>query len=485
MIGVDPSLWYLSAGAEDLQTNSNGGGTSALTSILFRTNYAYDGRYLATVTFRRDGSSRFGQNNRYANFPALALGWNISNEEFYPADFLVNKLKFRASYGLNGNQNIPANDQFSRIGSGVNSVFGFDEQLNNGASFVGSPGNSDLRWETTAEYDLGIEFDLFQSRLTGEFDYYNRTTRDILVNLDLPGYAGAGAFVQKRFNAATVNNSGIEFVLNWTDDIGEFTYGLGINGYTNKNEVLNLGEDIGASEQIISGDLGNGQRVTYTEVGQPIGYFYGYKVAGVFQNSEQLNEFPRLSQQGVGDFIYEDVNGDGELNDEDKTFIGSWIPDFVYGFNFNVGYKGVNISADFAGQMGNSIYNGKQAIRFSTLNFEDRFLDRWTGEGTSNTDPRASLSGINYQPSDYFVEDASFLKLRTITVNYQIPSSILEKINFTSASFFLRGTNLFVWTDYSGYTPEIGSGNSALGGVIDNGIYPTTRVMSGGLNVTF
>lgn len=485
LIGVDPSLWYLNAGSEDLQTNSNGAATSALTSFLFRTNYAYDGRYLATVTFRRDGSSRFGRNNRYANFPAVALGWNISNEDFYPSNFIVNQLKFRGSYGLNGNQNIPANDQFSRIGSGVNTVFGYNEALINGASFVGSPGNPDLRWETTAEYDLGIEFDIFESRLTGEFDYYNRTTRDILVNLDLPGYAGAGAFVQKRFNAATVNNSGIEFALNWVDDIGDFTYGLGINGYTNKNEVLNLGEDVGASEQIISGDLGNGQRVTYTEVGMPIGYFYGYKVAGVFQNSEQLSEFPRLSQQGVGDFIYEDVNGDGELNDQDKTFIGSWIPNFVYGFNFNVGYKGLNISADFAGQSGNSIYNGKQAIRFSTLNFEDRFLDRWTGEGTSNTDPRASLSGINYQPSDYFVEDASFLKLRTLTVNYQLPQALLENINFNSASIFFRGTNLFIWTDYSGYTPELGSGNSALGGVIDNGVYPTTRVLSAGLNMTF
>lgn len=485
LIGVDPSLWYLNAGSEDLQTNSNGAATSALTSFLFRTNYAYDGRYLATVTFRRDGSSRFGRNNRYANFPAVALGWNISNEDFYPSNFIVNQLKFRGSYGLNGNQNIPANDQFSRIGSGVNTVFGYNEALINGASFVGSPGNPDLRWETTAEYDLGIEFDIFESRLTGEFDYYNRTTRDILVNLDLPGYAGAGAFVQKRFNAATVNNSGIEFALNWVDDIGDFTYGLGINGYTNKNEVLNLGEDVGASEQIISGDLGNGQRVTYTEVGMPIGYFYGYKVAGVFQNSEQLSEFPRLSQQGVGDFIYEDVNGDGELNDQDKTFIGSWIPNFVYGFNFNIGYKGLNISADFAGQSGNSIYNGKQAIRFSTLNFEDRFLDRWTGEGTSNTDPRASLSGINYQPSDYFVEDASFLKLRTLTVNYQLPQALLENINFNSASIFFRGTNLFIWTDYSGYTPELGSGNSALGGVIDNGVYPTTRVLSAGLNMTF
>jgi hypothetical protein len=208
-------------------------------------------------------------------------------------------------------------------------------------------------------------------------------------------------------------------------------------------------------------------------------------VAGVFQNAEQLDEFPSLSQQRTGDFIYEDINGDGEINDQDKTFIGSWIPDLVYGFNFNVGYKGLNISADFAGQSGNSIYNGKQAIRFSTLNFEDRFLDRWTGEGTSNTDPKASLSGINYQPSDYFVEDASFLKLRTLTVNYQIPQSLLESIDFSAASIFFRATNLFMWTEYSGYTPELGSGDSALGGVIDNGVYPTTRVLSAGLNMTF
>lgn len=485
LLGIDPSLWYLNAGSSDYQVNSNGGGTSALTSVLFRTNYSYDGKYLATLTYRRDGASKFGRNNRYADFPALALGWNIANESFYPTDFIVNNLKLRASYGLNGNQNIPGDDQYSRIGSGINSVFGYDETLINGATFIGSPGNSNLRWETTTEYDIGIEFDAFLSRLTGEVDYYNRTTTDILVLLDLPGYVGAGAFVQQRFNAATVNNSGIEFALNWVDEIGDFTYGLGINGFTNKNIVTNIGEDIGASDNIISGNLGNGERVTLTEVGMPIGYFHGYKVAGIFQNEEQLNEFPSLSQQRVGDFIYEDVNGDGELNDLDKTFIGSWIPDFVYGFNFNVGYKGLNISADFAGQTGNSIFNGKQAVRPNLVNFEDRFLDRWTGEGTSNTDPRASLSGINYQPSDYFLEDASFLKLRTLTVNYQLPKSLLEKIKFNSASIFFRGTNLFIWTDYSGYTPELGSGNSALGGVIDNGGYPTTRVLSTGLNVSF
>ncbi|WP_296623525.1 TonB-dependent receptor [Marivirga sp.] len=485
LIGIDPSLWYLDAASNDFQFNSNGGVSRALTSILFRTNYAYDGRYLATLTIRRDGSSVFGRNNRYANFPAVALGWNIAKENFYPTNFIVNNLKLRASYGINGNQNIPGDDQFSRIGPGVNAVFGYDDTLINGASFVGSPGNPNLKWETTAEYDFGIEFDALESRLTGEIDYYNRTTTDILVKLDLPGYVGAGAFIRQTFNAATVNNNGIEFALNWVDDIGNFTYGIGINGFTNVNTVTDLGEDIGVSDNIESGNLGNGERVTLTEVGMPIGYFHGYKVAGIFQNEEQLNEFPSLSQQRVGDFIYEDVNGDGELNDLDKTFLGSWIPDFVYGFNFNVGYKGLNISADFAGQSGNSIFNGKQAVRPNLVNFEDRFLDRWTGEGTSNTDPRASLTGINYKPSDYFLEDASFLKLRTLTVNYQLPQSLLDNIKFNSASIFFRGTNLFVWTDYSGYTPELGSGNSALGGVIDNGGYPTTRVLSTGLNVSF
>lgn len=486
LLGEDPNLWYLNAGSPVDQRTFNGADTRALTSILFRANYVLDDTYLFTATFRRDGSSSFGRNNRYANFPAFAVGWNIYNESFFPKEGPLNILKFRASWGINGNQNIPFLDQFSTIGAGVDAVFGVDEAINPGATFVGQPGNTNLRWEETTEINVGFEFGLYNDKLTGEIDYYNRLTDDILVNLDLPGYFGAGAFVQQRFNAANVRNSGIDFILNWRDTKGDFTYGLGINGSTVNNTVESLGEGIpGAGEQITSGDLGNGQRVTRTEAGTPIGYFYGYRVIGVFQNADELNEFPSLSQSRVGDLRYEDINNDGVINADDRTFIGSWIPDFVYGFSMNVGYKGISLSLDFAGQTGNEIYNGKQAIRFATLNFEDRFLNRWTGPGTSDTDPRATFSGINYLPSDYFVEDASFLKLRTVTLSYDLNQAVLERLKLQSMSVFLRGTNLFVWTDYTGYTPELAGGVSAIAGIIDLGVYPTTRVISGGVNFRF
>lgn len=486
LLGESEDLWYLNAGSSVNQQNGNGASVRAINSILFRANYVFDDRYLLTTTFRRDGSSSFGENNRYGNFPAFALGWNINNEAFFPTDFLLNKLKLRASWGINGNQSIPFLDQYSVIGAGIDAVFGVNEVINSGATFSGRPGNSDLKWEETKEYDVGLEFGLLDGRLSGEIDYYNRLTSDILVLLDLPGYAGAGTFVQKRFNAADVRNSGFDFVLNWQDEVGSISYGFGINGNTVNNKVEGLGEGIpGAGTQIISGDLGNGQRVTTTQAGEPIGSFYGYQVIGVFQDADQLASLPHLSQQGVGDFIYADSNLDGVLDADDRTVIGSWIPEFVFGFNANVGYKGVNLSLDFAGQTGNEIYNGKQAIRFSTLNFEDKFNERWTGPGTSNSDPRASTGGINYQPSDYFIEDASFIKLRTVTLSYTIPSSIVEKLKMMSASVYVRGTNLWISTEYSGYTPELGGSDSAIGGIIDLGVYPTTKVISAGLNLTF
>ncbi|MEQ8244643.1 TonB-dependent receptor [Fulvivirga sp.] len=486
LLGESEDLWYLNAGSTVNQQNTNGASVRALSSILFRANYVYDDRYLFTATFRRDGSSSFGANNRYGNFPAFALGWNLSNEAFFPAGIPLEKLKLRASWGINGNQNIPFLDQYSVIGAGIDAVFGQNEAINSGATFSGRPGNSDLKWEETSEFDIGVEFGLLEGRLSGEIDYYNRLTSDILVLLDLPGYAGAGAFVQKRFNAADVRNSGFDFVLNWQDEVGQVSYGFGVTGNTVKNEVEGLGEGIpGAGTQIISGDLGNGQRVTITEKGQSIGSFYGYKVIGVFQDADQLASTPRLSQQGIGDFIYADTDGNGVLNADDRTIIGSWIPDFVYGFNANVGFKGLSLSLDFAGQSGNEIYNGKQAIRFATLNYEDRFNERWTGPGTSNTDPKASTGGINYNPSDYFIEDASFIKLRTVTISYALPNPLIEKLKILTASVYVRGTNLWNSTDYSGYTPELGGSDSAIGGIIDLGVYPTTKVISAGLNLTF
>lgn len=480
----DEEFWFIN-GADGNPLNeavSNSGGHSALESYLFRVNYTLKDKYLFTATYRRDGSSRFGENRRYGSFPSLALGWNLSDESFFPDFAFIDNIKVRASWGIVGNEKIGDNDQFATIASGFGAVFGVNEQLNSGATFS-SGGNPNLQWEETEQIDFGLNIILFDGRFSTELDYYNKTTNGILVGLEPAGYAGIGAFQNITFNAASVENRGFEFNTSWRDKVGDFDYQLGFLGSFTKNEVLSLG-DIGSDSIIVAGDLGNGQRVAQTVVGQPIGFFYGYKVAGVFQNTEQLNEFPRLSSQRVGDFIYEDTNGDGILNVNDRTIIGNSIPDFIYGFSTSVGYKGINLSLDFQGQMGVDIYNGKQAIQPTLSNFEDKFLGRWTGEGSTNENPRATQGGPNFLPSDYFVEDGSFLRLRTATISYDIPKRILETIHASSLRVYVRGTNLFTATEFTGYSPDLGAG-SPLNGVIDRGVYPITKVYSAGLNLTF
>jgi TonB-linked SusC/RagA family outer membrane protein len=485
LLREDESFWYINASDGDplLQNVSNSGGRSAITSILFRANYSLLDKYLFTVTGRRDGSSKFGANNRYGFFPSVAVGWNIADEDFFPKVAFISGLKFRGSWGIVGNDKIPSIAQFSLISSGINGVFGQNDRLVAGATFDGG-GNPDLKWEETEQINFGLNMDFFESRLVTEVDYYVKTTNDILVPLEPVGYSGIGAFRSIFYNVATVENKGFEFNVNWRDQIGDFNYSLGFLGSTLQNEVLNLGENIGADSIITAGNLGNGQQISRTVVGRPIGFFLGYKVAGVIQNQGDLDNLPTLPGQGIGDFLYEDTNGDGVLNADDRVQIGNSIPSFIYGFNAQVGWKNFTVSADFQGQMGSDIYNGKQAIRFALLNYEDKFNNRWTGEGSTNEHPRASQGGVNFTPSDYFVESGDYLRLRTLTINYDIPVEILNKIKIQAARVYVRGTNLFTITDFTGFSPDIGASN-ALDGVIDQGVYPITRIYSLGLNMTF
>jgi len=485
LLREEEEFWYINAGDGDplLQSVNNNASETALVSILARVNYSLMDKYLFTATYRRDGSSKFGANNRYGVFPSFALGWNLSEESFFPKTNFVENIKLRASWGVVGNEKIPANNQYSTIGTGQGAVFGENEVLNPGASFA-SAGNPNLQWEETVQYDIGMNGEFLNNRLVLELDYYNKTTNDILVNLTPLGYTGIGAFQQIRYNVANVENRGFEFNTSWKDQISKVNYSINFLGSFIKNEVLDLGQGFGADSVIVAGDLGNGQRVSRTVVGFPVGFFYGYEVQGVFQNDEQLNQFPRLSAQGVGDFIYRDVNNDGVLNAEDRTVIGNSIPDLTFGFGGSVSWKGLSLSADFQGQTGVDVYNGKQALRFSILNYEDKFLDRWTGAGTSNTDPRATQGGVNFSPSDYFVEDASYLRLRTLTLGYDLPQDLISKIKASQVRIYVRGTNLITWTKYTGYSPDIGTGNP-LDGVIDLGRYPVTKIYSVGLNVNF
>ncbi|MCA1802405.1 MAG: TonB-dependent receptor [Rhodothermaceae bacterium] len=463
--GVDPGLYY------------------NMISFLGRVVYSYDDTYLTTVTLRRDGSSKFSSDNQWGYFPSFAVGWNIDRESFMESVGLINDLKLRFSWGMIGNEKISYYDRFSGINAGLLAVFGNPDAAYVAASY-GRSGNPDLKWETTTQTDVGIEMSILDRRLTFEADYYNRVTDDILIELATPGHLGNGQGQRIRYNAASILNRGFEFALTWQDQLGEVGYTVGLLGNTIHNEVLAIGGSSGIDSLLIGGFLANGQPVTLSRVGKPIGAYYGFKTDGVFQNQAELDAYPNMALAGVGDLRFVDMNGDGVINGQDRTYLGSPIPKFVYGFNFDLNYKNWDFSAGFQGQYGNKIFNGKNAVRPDPYNFEKHVWDRWTGEGTSTTEPRPSFGGYNFLPSDRFIQDGSFVRLRTLIIGYSLPGTMLSSLGITRARIYVKGNNLLTWTKYTGYTPEIGSFDVLSNG-IDSGVYPIPRVITLGFNTTF
>lgn len=478
--------------------NSRVSGSTAesfsILSYLFRVNYTLMDKYLLTMTGRIDGSSKFGKSNQYGFFPSFGIGWNIGDENFLSTSNVITNLKLRGSWGITGNEKIPVDSRFPLVESGLNAVFGPNEDLVLGAS-LDKTSNEDLKWESTTQTDVGLEIGLFKNKLTAEFDYYRRVTSDILVEVISPGHLGNGDFARVVDNVGEVLNYGFEYNVTWRHKVGDLEYNIGLLGNTVHNEIRKLGSSTGANSEIRNGDLRNGELVTLSTIGLPIGAFNGYKVVGVFQNQGELDAFPSLPGQRVGDLRFEDVDGNDVLDANDRTFIGSPIPDLVFGINLGLAYKGFDFSANISGQTGNKIYNGKKAVRPELANFESVVNDRWTGEGTSNTEPRLTAGGTNFNASTYFIEDGSFVRLRNIVVGYSFPSRLLDKINVKQARIYLKGTNVFTLTEYSGYTPEIGTSrnennsearsDNVLSSGIDLGVYPITSVYSLGLNLTF
>lgn len=449
-------------------------------SFLGRVSYTYDNKYLATVTLRRDGSSKFSKDNRWGNFPSFALGWNIHRESFFESVQLFDEMKVRASWGVIGNEKISYFDRFSSVNSGLLAIFGNPDVAYVAATY-GRSGNPALMWETTKQTDIGLEFSLFGRRLSGEVDFYNRITDDILVELATPGHLGNGQGQRVRYNAASILNRGIEFAVNWRDRIADVGYSVGFLGNTIHNEVRAIGGSSGIDSLLIGGFLANGQSVTLSTVGRPIGAFYGYVTDGVFQNQAELDAYPHMSLAGVGDLRFKDINEDGVINGLDRTYLGSPIPSFVYGFNIDLDYRNWDLSIGFQGQMGNKIFNGKNVVRPDPYNFESHVWDRWTGEGTSNSEPRPSFGGYNYLPSDRFLHDGSFVRLRSLILGYSPTGPWFRGSN---TRIYVKANNLFTLTKYTGYTPEIGS-HDVLSSGIDNGIYPIPRVITVGFNTTF
>jgi TonB-linked SusC/RagA family outer membrane protein len=460
---------------------SNGvGDYYSMISYLARANYSYDNKYILTATIRRDGSSKFAQENRYGNFPSFAAGWNISQEPFMEKFSKVSKLKLRASWGMIGNEKIAYANRFS-LTQDLVTVFGIGDVLYPGVTY-GRSGNPDLKWEVTSQTDMGLEIGLFDNKLTGEFDFYNRITDDILVDLSTPGFLGNGQGSRITYNAGKVLNRGFEGTFNWRESVGEVTYSIGVLASTIHNEVLTVGGSGGIDSLLYGGNIKG--FLTQSRVGLPIGAFYGYKTDGIFQNQAELDAYPHAGDAGIGDLRRIDVNKDGVINDQDRTYLGSPIPKVIFGLNGEVTYKQFDLSVSIQGQAGNKIFNAKEFIRPDAYNFEQHVMDRWTGEGTSTTEPRATYGGYNYIPSDKFIQDGSFLRLRSLVIGYSLPKATCERMNMTDFRLYLKGSNLFTLTKFTGYTPEIGSGDVLSNG-IDTGIYPITAILSFGVNLTF
>ena len=480
VIGDDRSLWYLNA-ADDSEgmSNFNTGGEWAILSQLGRINYSFQNRYMLTASIRHDGSSRFGELNRYGWFPSFGLGWVLSDESFFPTTNWIDLIKPRASWGILGNDRIGNYEYAALVSGNLNAVFGPDGRIHFGALPI-SLSNPEIRWEETTQINIGMETQFLSQRLSFDVDYYNRNTDGILVAIPIPGYVGVVG--QPIVNAAEVRNSGLEFTLNWRETAGNLFYSIGGNLTTVNNEVLSLGR---GNEDIFGGGVGvGGMLATKTVIGKPIGSFFGYKTDGIFQNQDEIDAGPLRGGEQPGDLRYVDITGDGQITTDDRTHLGSPIPDFIFSFNMELGYRGFDFSVIFTGQAGNKIYNAKKQARFGTPNFERTALDRWTEDNPSTTHPRITDGGHNYLVSDFFLEDGDFLKLQNLTLGYTISSNLTQQVGLSSLRVYASGTNLFTLTGYNGYTPEVASASVIANG-IDSAFYPFARTINVGINATF
>ena len=492
--GESKEFWYLDAGEVATQTNENYAESWSMLSYLSRINYTFMDRYLLTASLRVDGSSRFGENNRYGYFPSVAFGWRISDEPFFSNVPYISNLKLRASWGQTGNDKIPPYAGSPLVSSGQNAIFGPGEDIHSGAT-LSAQSNPDIKWEKTVQSNVGLDLNAFDNRFSLQAEYYYRETQDILLSVPIPNYVGSST--DPYINAANVANSGLDFSMGWRETRGDFSYNVHATLSTIYNEVKALGE---GKEELFGRGFGKGI-ASRTVVGGEIGAFYGYKVEGVFQTDFEVQNSPTRGVEVPGDLKYKDVNGDGEITPDDRTNIGSGIPDMVFGLNMNASYKGFDVRLQFNGVTGTQIVNAKKNNRWGMYSFESSYLDRWTGPGTSNSEPRITNGGHNYLMSERWLEDGSYLRLRNASIGYTLPEDLSQSLNIEKMRIYISGTNLLTLTEYTGWTPEIGQSNYVRSSVttlpssrrtgdvlspnIDRGNYPVARTINLGADITF
>lgn len=455
-------------------------------SLFSRLNYAYKDKYLFTGIIRRDGSTRFGINKKFGIFPSFSAGWNLHREKFWKENNVISSLKLRGGYGVVGNDAMADFRYLSTVVGGYNYSLGTSGSVTTGYA-PETLDNPDLHWEETRSADIGFDAQLFTG-LSLSFDWYNKKTVGILRPVSIPGYVGVSS--DPWGNVADMKNTGLELEIGYRSRIGDLNFSINANGSYLKNTVTYVAADTnfiggGASFQSMGG-------VTRIQVGQAYNSFFGYKSLGIFQNQQEIDAYTNktggLIQPDArpGDFKWADLDGDGVITsgDLDKTFLGSNIPKYTFGFNVSLEYKGFDLMAFAQGAAGNKIFQGLRRLDILTGNYSTRAMSRWHGEGTSNDFPRltdADPNGNFSRMSSFYLEKGDYLRLKIVQVGYTLPTKMISKAGLNRARVYITAENLFTLTKYTGYDPEVGG--DVFG--IDKGQYPQARTILGGIQLSF
>ena len=498
-----PSINYTTGGDLELSTDADGKVTGAkslvgvwggpytehrLASLFARLSYNFDEKYMVQATIRRDGSSRFGSNKKYGTFPSFSVGWNVMNEQFMEQtrDWLTN-LKLRGSWGKNGNDNIGdfAYTTLTATGGSSNYYYGQTASMTYGSK-ANRLANEDLKWEESEQTNIGVDFGFWNNQLTFSVDWFQKKTNGMIIDMPIPSYVGEQ---RPLANVGDMKNSGWEFELGYKWNISDARFAVKANAAYLKNELTNLGNDTGFLNYGISQFADGGTRA---ENGQPFPFFYGYKTNGILQNKAEADAYN--AQYGTtskpGDFRFIDTNNDNKITSDDRTNIGNGVPDWSFGLNFDAEWKGIDLGVFFQGVSGVDVFDATYRQDIASGNYPTWVLQRWTGEGSSNTVPTLGDSK-NWVVSDMYVRDGSYLRLKNITLGYTLPRELTSKIGISRLRIYGRAENLFTWTKYWGFDPEIGAGwdneaqkhRTEVSGV-DYGVYPQARTYTIGFNIS-
>lgn len=493
------NIRVLNAGDQGTQTNTGDKIEFTLFSYFGKINYNYDNKYLFSATLRRDGTSKL-LDNRWGTFPALSAGWRISEEDFFNKEGMLSNLKLRFGWGITGNQDIPAYQTVSGFSSNPYysnySIDGSQTSTQTGYT-LSRIANPDLKWETTTQSNIGLELGLLNNSLNITADYFIKKTEDLLLFQTLAPDVGITNRGQWN-NVGEMENKGFEFDINYQSDRSkDFSYNINLNFAIIDNKLLSLGEGIDfiETDPAVLHSINFDQSTSRTAVGQPIASFYGHVVDGIFQTDAEATSSIQPNAQ-AGDFIFKDLNGDGVIDAEDRTFIGSPHADLTYGINLSAAYKAFDFTLFFQGSYGNDIYDLSRYyndfFNLANYNKHGRILNAWTPQNTNTDLSRVSLNDLNnnIRPSSYYVQDGSYLRLKTFQVGYSFPESIAQKIKASRFRVYFEAYNLFTITDYDGLDPEIGlqsytSDDRNLDIGVDRGIYPSSKTFTFGININF